>query len=112
MSENKVQFVKNNSLKSNPYSEVSLKSQLGGSTSKKARASHRSSLVVRKESKEETQQLSLMFGMDEFTSLAQAVHERDRNKVEALLSQGEDPNIPLSTGLFRGCIQKDFKILS
>ena len=52
-----------------------------------------------------------MFGMDEFTSLAQAVHERDRNKVEALLSQGEDPNIPLSTGLFRGCIQKDFEFV-
>ena len=60
MSENKVQFVKNNSLKSNPYSEVSLKSQLGGGSSSKkaalkARVSHRSSLVVRKESKEETQ---------------------------------------------------------
>lgn len=59
----------------------------------------------RKDSKE-SQQLVLMFGMDEFTSLAQAVHERDRKRVETLLTQGEDPNVQLSTGLFRGCIQK------
>lgn len=57
----------------------------------------------RKDSKE-SQQLVLMFGMDEFTSLAQAVHERDRKRVETLLTQGEDPNVQLSTGLFRGCI--------
>lgn len=56
----------------------------------------------RKESNES--QLVLMFGMDEFTSLAQAVHERDRKRVETLLTQGEDPNVQLSTGLFRGCI--------